>query len=537
MTVLRSGSATDVGRVRKSNQDVALEETDLFAVADGMGGHVGGEVAARVAVDQLRESFRRDPSVEGLRRAVAEANEAVWRRSQDQTGLRGMGTTLTATALVTEPGGRKVIALANVGDSRAYVYTRGRAIQVTADHSLAEEKVRQGELTEAEAAIHPHRHILTRALGVSSDVDVDLWELHLHEGDRVLLCSDGLTNEVDDEKIGEALGSVPEPDDAARKLAAAAVAHGGNDNVTVVVVDVLSADDRLVSSTGSRRQRHARVPRVEGASPQSAGAGAGATGAGATGAGAGAAAAAVADDEKGHGAGERDGSSRAAAGNGGEQPGQGHGQGRGSGVGRGVGSATATATAERPGGATATALAPATEPATDDEDVTGVAPAVNGYADAGPYRPMLGPVAQAQRRRERRKQRRRERRSGGRWLTVRVVLFGILLLAVAAAGYAFVRWYANDNWYVALDGNNLAVYRGRSGGFLGFPPKLVDRTTVTRSEVVPTRLRALEAEVQEPTLAAAKRYVRNLHQEFVSTQQLRNGVRTAPSTAPSGGAG
>jgi serine/threonine protein phosphatase PrpC len=171
VTVLRSGSATDVGRVRTSNQDVALEDPDLFAVADGMGGHVGGEVAARVAVDTLRAAFQRQPTVEGLRRAVAEANRAVWRQGQTERGLRGMGTTLTVTALVSAEDGREVIALANVGDSRAYVYSRfskPNLIQVTADHSLAEEKVRQGQLTEAEAAVHPHRHILTRALGVSS---------------------------------------------------------------------------------------------------------------------------------------------------------------------------------------------------------------------------------------------------------------------------------------------------------------------------------------------------------------------------------
>src|SRR5579862_8319715 len=242
MNVLRSGSASDVGRVRTSNQDVALEDPDLFAVADGMGGHVGGEVAARVAVDTLRAAFQREQTVEGLRRAVAEANRAVWRQGQTERGLRGMGTTLTATALVNEEDGRQVIALANVGDSRAYVFSRDALIQVTADHSLAEEKVRQGQLTEAEAAVHPHRHILTRALGVSSDVDVDLWELHLHPGDRILLCSDGLTNELGDDRIGDVLSTVRDPRNAARSLVKAAIDHGGSDNVTVVIVDVVSSD-------------------------------------------------------------------------------------------------------------------------------------------------------------------------------------------------------------------------------------------------------------------------------------------------------
>ena len=172
-----------------------------------MGGHVGGEVASQVAVEALQAAFARQASVAGLREAVAEANTAVWQRSQVQDELRGMGTTLTAAALVAQSDGRDVIALANVGDSRAYVFSGGTITQVTADHSLAEEKVRHGELTEEQAAVHPHRHILTRALGVSPDVDVDLWELHLVAGDRILLCSDGLSNEVDPDRIGRDPGA------------------------------------------------------------------------------------------------------------------------------------------------------------------------------------------------------------------------------------------------------------------------------------------------------------------------------------------
>ena len=120
---------------------------------------------------------------------------------------------------------------------------------MTDDHSLAEEKVRKGELTEAEAAVHPHRHILTRALGVSSDVDVDLWELHLRDGDRILICSDGLTNEVGISQIGDVLGSVPDPHEAAQLLVRAANEHGGNDNITAVVVDVLVGEQGENRST------------------------------------------------------------------------------------------------------------------------------------------------------------------------------------------------------------------------------------------------------------------------------------------------
>ncbi len=184
MTVLRSGSASDVGRVRTVNQDLPLVRPDLYAVADGMGGHVGGEVAARVAVETLEHAFERAPTVDGLREAFSEANAAVWQESQSNRDLRGMGTTLTAVALVGGPEGRDVLALANVGDSRAYVFSGGEITQVTDDHSLAEERMRHGEITEEEAAVHPQRHILTRALGVSAEVEADMWELQLHTGDR-----------------------------------------------------------------------------------------------------------------------------------------------------------------------------------------------------------------------------------------------------------------------------------------------------------------------------------------------------------------
>jgi len=170
VTVLRSGSATDVGRVRKVNQDLPLEAMNLYAVADGMGGHVGGEVAAQVAVDALLRVFTREPTKAGLRDAFDKANNAVWQQGQEHSELRGMGTTLTALALVGDDDGRDTLALANVGDSRAYLFSDGQIVQVTADHSLAEERMRHGEMSEEEAAVHPQRHILTRALGVSSEV-------------------------------------------------------------------------------------------------------------------------------------------------------------------------------------------------------------------------------------------------------------------------------------------------------------------------------------------------------------------------------
>ena len=241
MTLLRSGSATDTGLVRSVNQDLAVETGTLFAVADGMGGHAGGEVAARLAVDTLTVAFGAKPTGAGLSEAVNEANRVVFEHSLDTPELRGMGTTLTAAALVNEDG-RDVIAVVNVGDSRSYRLHDGALAQITVDHSLAEEMVRSGEISTSEAAVHPHRHILTRALGVADDVNVDLWRVQPIRGDRFLLCSDGLTNELEPEQISEVLMTVPDPQVAADLLVRAARTHGGSDNITVVVVDVVLDD-------------------------------------------------------------------------------------------------------------------------------------------------------------------------------------------------------------------------------------------------------------------------------------------------------
>ncbi len=243
MTVLRSGSATDVGRVRKVNQDLPLEAPNLYAVADGMGGHVGGEVAAQVAVDALLRVFTREPTRAGLPTPSPRRTSAVWQESQEHSELRGMGTTLTAVALVGGDDGRDTLALANVGDSRAYLFSDDQIVQVTADHSLAEERMRHGEMTEEEAAVHPQRHILTRALGVASEVEADMWELQLRSGDRVVLCSDGLSNELTNDEMAEVLSTEPDPGEAAHQLVEIANEHGGSDNITVVVVDVLVGED------------------------------------------------------------------------------------------------------------------------------------------------------------------------------------------------------------------------------------------------------------------------------------------------------
>ncbi len=253
MTALRWGSATDTGLVRRNNQDHLLAAETLFAVADGMGGHAGGEVASRVAVEALRSEFESRPRTsDALLDSVREANRAVYARSQQDTELRGMGTTLTAAAPVVDDGEDR-IAIANVGDSRAYVFSQGDLTQLTEDHSVAEELVRRGEIEPEDVDHHPQRHILTRAMGIMPEVEVDLWEVLPYSGDRILLCSDGLVREVTDDQIAAVLRRLADPDEAAQELVARARSAGGSDNITVVIVDVVDDDDAALRASEALR--------------------------------------------------------------------------------------------------------------------------------------------------------------------------------------------------------------------------------------------------------------------------------------------
>ena len=230
---LITGAATDVGRVREGNEDAYLvdDAMGLVAVADGMGGHRAGEVASATALEALRSAITHGRP---LRESMQDANEAVFTKSLTDEELRGMGTTLTAATLVT--GG--TVLVGHVGDSRAYLLHDGELRQVTVDHSLVEELVREGRLTADEAAVHPQRSIITRALGVDASVEVDVYPVELAPGDRLLLCSDGLTGMVQAETIAGTLRREEDPARAAAALIDAANVAGGEDNITAVVVAV-----------------------------------------------------------------------------------------------------------------------------------------------------------------------------------------------------------------------------------------------------------------------------------------------------------
>jgi protein phosphatase len=237
---LRTFAGTDVGRTRSGNEDSYLRGRTVFAVADGLGGHQGGEVASAAAVAPLAaldgQAFAGPgEAAEALAAAVRDANELILDQAADDPALWGMGTTLTAVALA----GDDHLQLAHVGDSRAYLLRDGSLEQLTTDHTVVGELVRRGRLTPAQAAIHPERSILTRAVGLDPTVPVDLPDLlELRAGDQVLLCSDGLTEAVDDGRIAELLATAGDGDAACRSLIDAANAAGGPDNITVVLLRV-----------------------------------------------------------------------------------------------------------------------------------------------------------------------------------------------------------------------------------------------------------------------------------------------------------
>jgi PPM family protein phosphatase len=253
MIEFRWGTATDVGRVRQANQDQLLTATPVFVVADGMGGHNGGEVASAIAVDEMAKATD-VASVDDLIDAVQQANREIVDRSKLDPELRGMGTTLVALVGMIVDGEPR-LGVANVGDSRLYRCAADELAQITEDHTLVEALVRDGRLTAEEAINHPQRNIVTRALGIDEKVLVDTWQLTPVEGDRYLLCSDGLFNELTPSEILEVVHRVDDPAAAAHELVEAACEAGGRDNVTVVIVDIITveaapepaSDDRVIS--------------------------------------------------------------------------------------------------------------------------------------------------------------------------------------------------------------------------------------------------------------------------------------------------
>ena len=239
------GAKTDVGRTREVNEDSYLVQEPLFVVADGMSGHVAGDVASRTAVERLTEATRDEaPTPDALAALVRGANAAVFNKARSDSTLQGMGTTCTILLLEGTDA-----HLAHVGDSRAYVFRDQSLRQITEDHTLVQRMVQEGRLSAEEAHKHPQRNIITRVLGVDADVSVDTFSVEAKPGDRFILCSDGLSSMLEDAEIEEVLRNESDPQTAAGLLVERANEAGGEDNITVVIVAVTGGAAGAAAST------------------------------------------------------------------------------------------------------------------------------------------------------------------------------------------------------------------------------------------------------------------------------------------------
>lgn len=246
--MLKSFSVTDIGKKRKLNQDFvfASEEPvgnlpNVFIVADGMGGHNAGDFASKCTVEtmvkEMKSCFEKSP-IRILSKAIRVANDRIRRKASEDESLYGMGTTVVAATCM-----GKYLQVANVGDSRLYVINEAIR-QITRDHSLVEEMIRMGGIDREAARNHPDKNIITRAIGARDTVEIDFFHEELKPGDIVLMCSDGLTNMLDDEEIGRILKGQGTIEERAEKLVEAANDNGGKDNIAVIIIDMFAEEGR-----------------------------------------------------------------------------------------------------------------------------------------------------------------------------------------------------------------------------------------------------------------------------------------------------
>ena len=239
--MLKTFSITDVGKERKLNQDYVFTSeipvgklANLFIVADGMGGHNAGDYASKYTIETIVEEIEKSKDtsvVKILEKAIQSANRHIRKKSQESEGLNGMGTTVVAATLHGDE-----MCVANVGDSRLYVINQ-EIKQITEDHSLVEEMVRMGGIRREQARSHPKKNIITRAIGAEDELEIDFFQVKLKKGDFVLLCSDGLTNMIEDEEIRMILQGQRDIVEKAEALVATANNNGGKDNIAVILIE------------------------------------------------------------------------------------------------------------------------------------------------------------------------------------------------------------------------------------------------------------------------------------------------------------
>jgi serine/threonine protein phosphatase PrpC len=242
---LHFGAATDVGLVRDHNEDAFLAEPPVFVVADGMGGHQGGEIASAIVVEEFARmaaaGYDRSRGAEAVSATLVACQRRIEQYAEEQRRQHGpwyAGTTVVAALLVTDHEADKWL-LVNMGDSRIYRVNAGVLDQVSVDHSVVQELVEAGVITEDDVATHPERHVITRALGGPELPEPDFFLVPLSSAERLVLCSDGVSGLLEHDEIGRILAAAQDPRDAADRIVAAAVAAGGTDNATAVVIDVV----------------------------------------------------------------------------------------------------------------------------------------------------------------------------------------------------------------------------------------------------------------------------------------------------------
>lgn len=479
MTILKAGEASRIGQVRPENQDnlVVAVEQQLFAVADGMGGHRGGEVASEVAAETLRAEFV-DRTTEGLAKAVQASNEAVVTTAHGDSALKGMGTTMCAMALV-EVDGEERLAVANVGDSRLYLLkaTTDQLIQITEDHSLVETLYRQGQLTRAEAEAHPHRNILTRALGIDADVLVDVFELQPIPGDRYLICSDGLFNEVDEEHMAIVLGQHGDPRQAADELARLADESGGRDNITVVVVDVVPEAGQDSDPVDPGVDRVVKVDRANEQPidfpPVSAGSGG--------------------NDAN---APEREPAPPLPPSPPGEMP-----------------------TAPQP-----MVLGPAGQPVPAEPDHAEPAPAsasrqAGSASTMAPSSVGVDPSPGAPNRPAPPSSATTVRSQPRTRFTWRVALFIALFIAIFGAVFVAIYYYGTNGYYVGVQADEVTIFQGEPGGLLFIAPKTVESTQIRLAEVPPEFQQDVTLGFKVGSRQEAEKYVQRIRERQQEIRQ------------------
>lgn len=239
---MKAYAVTDIGLVRQNNQDYAFSQTgavgflpNLFIVADGMGGHKAGELASRITAETIVESVSKNTNrnaIQVMGNAITDANNKVIQIASRSEEYRGMGTTVVVATIIDN-----LLYVANVGDSRLYVISGKDIEQITRDHSLVEEMVTNGQIARSEARTHKKKNIITRAVGGINPLMADYFDVRLEEGDRVLMCTDGLTNMLDDENIRQIVTGERDIKDAVLRLVEEAKHHGGNDNIGIVLIE------------------------------------------------------------------------------------------------------------------------------------------------------------------------------------------------------------------------------------------------------------------------------------------------------------